>query len=163
MSCPCSTCDAPGIPSPKGNLVIICHPLILCRAARCVSRTLYLSFREPRQVRGGGTNLVPSLKSFDHIDHHASLARQNNQTDSTIAPPPQTSDFCQRTFHGCSTQARILLKTTYTSKEYSQLFGCKDLTIDDVRVSRDTGFQEVRLGAGFQTGGIVYEKLRGPP
>ena len=33
-------------------------------------------------------------------------------TDSTIAPP-KISDFLQRTFHGCSTQRRIQLKTTH--------------------------------------------------
>ena len=33
-------------------------------------------------------------------------------TDSTIAPP-KTSDFLYRTFHGCSTQGRILVKNIY--------------------------------------------------
>ena len=34
-------------------------------------------------------------------------------------PPPKTSHFLQRTFHGCSTQARILLK-----EKYSYIFLC---------------------------------------
>ena len=39
----------------------------------------------------------------------------------------------------------------------------KVLSIDDVGVSRDTVFQELRPGAGFETGGFVKEKLGGLP
>ena len=64
--------------------------------------------------------------------------------------------FNERTFHGCSTQGRVLLKTKYPS-----IFFCakKGLSIDDVGVSRDTVFQEIRSGADFETGDFVKEKL----
>ena len=39
---------------------------------------------------------------------------------------------------------------------------CKGLSIDD-GVSRDNVFQEVRSGAGFETGDFVKEKLGGLP
>ena len=35
---------------------------------------------------------------------------------------------------------------------------CKVLSIDDVGVSRDTVFQEIQSGAGFETGDFVKEK-----
>ena len=38
---------------------------------------------------------------------------------------------------------------------------CKSLSIDDVGVARDTVFQEVRPGAGFETGDFVKEMLGG--
>ena len=38
---------------------------------------------------------------------------------------------------------------------------CKGLTTDDVEVSRDTVIQEIRPGAGFETGDFVEEKLGG--
>ena len=37
---------------------------------------------------------------------------------------------------------------------------CEDLSNDDVGGSRDTIFQEIRPGAGFETGDFVKEKLR---
>ena len=37
----------------------------------------------------------------------------------------------------------------------------KGLSIDDIGVSRDTVFQEIRPGAGFETGDFVGEKLGG--
>ena len=40
---------------------------------------------------------------------------------------------------------------------------CKHLTIEDLGVSRDTVFQEIRPGAGFETGDFVEEKLGGLP
>ena len=40
---------------------------------------------------------------------------------------------------------------------------CKDLTIDDVGVSRETLFREIRPGAGFEPGDFVQEKLGGLP
>ena len=40
---------------------------------------------------------------------------------------------------------------------------CKGLSIDGVGVSRDTVFQEVRRGAGFESGDFVKEKLGGLP
>ena len=36
---------------------------------------------------------------------------------------------------------------------------CKGLTIDDVGVSTDTAFQEIRPAAGFETGDFGKEKL----
>ena len=38
---------------------------------------------------------------------------------------------------------------------------CKGLSINDVGVSRDTVFKEIRPGAGFKTGDFVQEKLWG--
>ena len=38
---------------------------------------------------------------------------------------------------------------------------CKGLTIDNVGVSRDTVFLEMRPGAGFETDDFVEEKLGG--
>ena len=35
---------------------------------------------------------------------------------------------------------------------------CKGLSIDGVGMSRDTVFQEIRPGAGFETGDFVKEK-----
>ena len=40
---------------------------------------------------------------------------------------------------------------------------CKGLSNNDVGVSRDTVLQEVRPGAGFETGDSVEEKLGGLP
>ena len=40
---------------------------------------------------------------------------------------------------------------------------CRGLSIDDVGVSRDTVFQEIRQGAGFETGDFVKETLGGLP
>ena len=40
---------------------------------------------------------------------------------------------------------------------------CKVLSIDDVGVSRDTVFQEIRPGAGFETGDFVKENDSGSP
>ena len=38
---------------------------------------------------------------------------------------------------------------------------CKGLSIDDVGVSRDPAFQEIRPGAGLETGDFVKETLGG--
>ena len=81
------------------------------------------------------------------------------QTDSTIAPI-KTSDFLQRTtFHGCSTQGRIPLRKTYPCI----FLVCKGLTIDDVGVSRNTVFQEIRPGDGLETADFVKQELGRPP
>ena len=40
---------------------------------------------------------------------------------------------------------------------------CKGLSIDDVGVSRDTVFQEIWHGVGFETADFVKEKLGGLP
>ena len=46
--------------------------------------------------------------------------------------------------------------------KYPYIFLCakKGLNMDDVGVSRDIVFQEIRPGAGFETGDFVKEKLR---
>ena len=41
------------------------------------------------------------------------------------------------------------------------LFVCKGLSIDDIGVSRDTVFQEMRPGAGFETGDFVKKNWGG--
>ena len=38
---------------------------------------------------------------------------------------------------------------------------CKSLSIDDVGVTRDTVYQEIRSRAGFKTSDFVEEKLGG--
>ena len=40
---------------------------------------------------------------------------------------------------------------------------CKGLSIDSVGVPRDTAFQEIRPGAGFETGDSVKEMSGGLP
>ena len=40
---------------------------------------------------------------------------------------------------------------------------CKGLSIDDVGVSRDNVFQEVRPGADFKTCDVIKQKLRRLP
>ena len=42
---------------------------------------------------------------------------------------------------------------------YIYILVCRGLSIDDVGVSRNTVFQEIRPGAGFETGGFVKKKL----
>ena len=69
------------------------------------------------------------------------------RTDSTMVPP-KNSDLLQWPFHGCSKQGRMRLKAKYPW--YSS--ACKGLSIDGVEVSRDTVFQEIRPGVGFETG-----------
>ena len=44
-----------------------------------------------------------------------------------------------------------------------RFFVCEGLSIDGVGVSRDAVFQEIRLGAGFETSDFVEEKLGGLP
>ena len=68
------------------------------------------------------------------------------------------SDFLQRTFHGCSTQGRVLLKKKYP---YIYISGMQVslLSTDDVGVSSDTAFREIPPGAGFLTADFVQEKL----
>ena len=84
--------------------------------------------------------------------------RIRGETDSTIAPL-KNSDFVLRTFHGCSTQGRILLE-----KNMPKYFlGCKGLSIDDVGVSRDNVFQEIQPEARFETQCFVQEKVGGIP
>ena len=55
------------------------------------------------------------------------------------------------------------LKKSIHRLNYLFLLLCKGLTIDDVGVSRDTVFQEIRPGAGLKTGDVGEEKLGGVP
>ena len=51
---------------------------------------------------------------------------------------------------------------TIIEKNISKYFVvCEGLTIDDAGVSRDTVFQKIRPGAGFETGDFVKETLGG--
>ena len=59
--------------------------------------------------------------------------------------------------------ARHTRKDTIEKKLSIYFLVCKGLTIDDVRVARGTVFQEIRPGAGFETGHFVEEKLGGLP
>ena len=54
-------------------------------------------------------------------------------------------------------------KDTVERKISTCFLVCKGLSIDDVGVSRDTVFQEIRPGAGFETGDFVEDKLGGLP
>ena len=48
------------------------------------------------------------------------------------------------------------------TEKYPYIFFCAMvLTVDDVRVSRDTVFQEIRPGVGFETRDFVKETLGG--
>ena len=49
-------------------------------------------------------------------------------------------------------------KDTIDTKVSTYLLVCKGLPIDDVGVSRDTMFREIRPGTGFETVNFVKEK-----
>ena len=55
------------------------------------------------------------------------------------------------------------IKDTAERKVSTYFLVCKGLSIDDVGVLKDTIFQEIRPGAGFETGDFVKEKLAGLP
>ena len=86
------------------------------------------------------------------------VGKKKIMTDSTIAPPSN-----QR----CSlTNDSWLLGTRTDTTENgvsTYIFVRKGQSIDDVRVSRDTVFQEIRPGVGFETSDFVKEKLGGLP
>ena len=50
---------------------------------------------------------------------------------------------------------------TIENKASMYFLVCKGLSIDDVGVSRDTAFQEIRPGAGFETGDFRSRKFGG--
>ena len=76
-------------------------------------------------------------------------------SDSTIAPPPKPAIF----FNERVTDARHK-EGYYRKKKYPHVFLCaKGLSIDDVGVSRDTAFQEMRPGAGSEIGDFGEETL----
>ena len=79
-------------------------------------------------------------------------------TDSTIAPPSN-----QR--WSLTNDSWLLDKRTDTTENgvSTYFLVCKGLSIDDVGVSRDTVFQEIRPGAGFETSDFVKEMLGGLP
>ena len=73
--------------------------------------------------------------------------------------PPKTSDFLQRTNVSCPLDAR---KDTIENKVSIHFLVCRGLSIDEVGVSRDTVFQEIRSGVSFETtGDFVKWNLRG--
>ena len=76
------------------------------------------------------------------------------------SPPPKHIDFLL-------TNVSWLLDTRKDTieNEVSVYFVvCKGLSIDDAGVAiKDTVFQEIRSGAGFETGDFVKEKLGGLP
>ena len=79
--------------------------------------------------------------------------------DSTIDTPPPNERFSL-------TNASWLLDTRKVTIEHKvsiYFFVCKGISIDDVGVSRDTTFQEMRSGAVFETGDFVKETMGGLP
>ena len=77
-------------------------------------------------------------------------------TGSTTTPPKK-----QRF---SPTEVSSLLDTREDAIEHKAsicLLVCKDLSVNDVGVSRDTVLQKIRPGAGFETGDFVKEKLGG--
>ena len=80
-------------------------------------------------------------------------------TDSTIAPPPKTSDYIERTFHGCSTRGRMLYRR---KKALIYFLFAMDYRTMRSGWQRGSVFQEIRPGAGFiKTGDFVGQKLGG--
>ena len=96
-----------------------------------------------------------------HEELLRSLLQCLYKTDSTMAPP-KTSDFLSRTFHSGlldTTRKDDIIERKLST--HMHFLVCKGLSIDDVGVSRDTVFQEIRPGAGFEAGDFVKEKLGG--
>ena len=54
-------------------------------------------------------------------------------------------------------------ENTTENQVFTYFLACKGLSTDDVGVSMDTVFQEIRPGAGFGTGDFVKETLGGLP
>ena len=52
-------------------------------------------------------------------------------------------------------------KDTIQNKVSTYFLVCRGVSIDGVGVSRDTVFQEIRPGAGFETGDFDKDKSRG--
>ena len=76
------------------------------------------------------------------------------RNDSYHDSPPRNQRFCL-------TNVSWLLDTRRDTieKDVSIYFlVCKDVSIDDVGVSRDIVYQEIRPGAGFETADFVKEK-----
>ena len=55
------------------------------------------------------------------------------------------------------------MKDTVENKVSTYFIVCKGLSVDDVGVSRDTVFQGVQSGAGFETRDFVKENVGGLP
>ena len=66
------------------------------------------------------------------------------RTGSTIAPPPQNQRFSLTNVSGLLDTRKDTLET----KVSTYFLVCKGLSIDDVGMSRDTVFQEIRPGVG---------------
>ena len=82
----------------------------------------------------------------------------NILTDSTIAPTPNQRFSLTNVSWLLDTR-----KGTIERKVSILFLACKGLSIDDVGVSRNTVFQEIRPRAGFETGDFVKGKLGGLP
>ena len=78
--------------------------------------------------------------------------------DSTIAPPNPAIFFNERFMAGQHKEDTIGKKKLFIHR-----LECKGLTIDDVRVSRNTEYQVIRPGPGFETGDFVKETLGALP
>ena len=79
-------------------------------------------------------------------------------TDSTIAPRPNQRFSLTNVSWLLDTKKEII-----ENKVSIYFLVCKGLSIDDVGVSRDNVFQEIRPGGGFETGDFVKGKLGGLP
>ena len=80
------------------------------------------------------------------------------ETDATIAYPPNQRFLLTKVSRLLDTR-----QDTLDGKVPTCFLVCKGLSIDGVGVSRGAVFQEIRPGAGFETGDFVKEKLGGLP
>ena len=108
--------------------------------------------RRPPNGGGGGTAVtLPPLCTL--------LTLSIYMADSAH---PKTSDFLQRTVHLAARH-----KEGYDLKQSIHVFSCVQRkayrSLTSVCVSRDTVLQEIRPGAGFETGDFVEETLGGLP
>ena len=119
----------------------------LCRPAR-VAETI-LQEREgilqPQSHPTGG-------KKFTFSAHRV--------TDSTIPPPPWKK---KQRFPLTNVSGLLAKRKDNIDKRKRPYVSCvhKGLSNDDVGVSRDTVFQEMRPGAGFETGGDFVDETSG--
>ena len=75
-------------------------------------------------------------------------------TNSTIAPPPNQQFSLSNVLWLLDTRTNTL-----GNRVSIYFLVCRDLSIDDVGVSRHNVFHEIRPGAGFKTGDFVKERL----
>ena len=77
---------------------------------------------------------------------------------STPPPEKKTAISLTDVSRLLDTKKRMLLKKNIFTY---QVFSCKGLSNDESGVARDPVLDEMRSGAGFQTGDFVGEKLGG--